>query len=942
MSFKFKTSTLLVLFAVLLSRSASAQISVTPTSTATALATALTGGGVTISSPTLNCHNLANGTFTVTPGTLVGSGLSATAWGINSGIVLSSGKVASAAGAEGTLASFNTGTAGDPDLTTLAGAATYDACILEFDVIPTGDTIKFDYIFGSEEYNNSTCGNYNDAFAFFISGPGITGTANMALVPGTTIPVTVNSVNNGVPGSGFTLANCTAMGTGSPFTSYYNDNTGGTRFTMKGFTKVFTAVHDVLPCNMYHLKITIADGGNHLYDSEVFIKQGSIVSAVNNSTASVCEGSNIIVSASPAGGSWSSANTAIATVDAVTGDVHGVSAGTVDLTYTTGAGCYKITTLTVNAIPVLTSASSVCTGLSLSLAANPAGGTWSGGTPGITTISAAGVASGISIGTVPLTYTSAAGCVLATSFSVFSLPPISGILNVCEGSTTALADPTPGGTWSSATPAVATVAGGIVGGASNGTSVITYSMGGGCYSTATVTVDARPAAPAVSPVRYCQYTSAAVLTATGSSLLWYPSATGGTGSITPPLPVTTTVGFTNYYVTQTVGGCESNRAALTVTVDPALIFNITGDTLACPKDTLTLSFSGIIPATTLYSWTIPAGTSLYSGSTLSSPSITVVNNSSSSGMVSLHMIDAASGCTGDDSAMIVVAPIPNVIAYTQENPCLGDTVNLGLADHSADAYTYTWWIDGTPMSGSSALNVVTHSSNSGGPYTIRWNNTGVHVVSVQSSALGGRCPSDVYYDTVKVRELPDATITFRSFRPVPCLDDSVYFAARTYNTAYTYEWQPAHSFNNRTGHEAWATLEQKEVDIVLNVTDPFGCAAKSSVHFTTDGCCRVTMPTAFTPNNDGKNDVFRPIFPDQGRPVTGGSVTDTLSSYHRFSIFRIQNRWGQTVFETTNSDPAWDGTFGGVPQDMGVYYYVIVYDCDNKKVTQSGDVTLIR
>lgn len=942
MSFKFKTSTLLVLFAVLLSRSASAQIAVTPTSTATALATALTGGGVTISSPTLNCHNLANGMFTVTPGTLVGSGASATTWGINSGIVLSSGKVASAAGTEPTLASFNTATAGDPDLTTLAGAATYDACILEFDIIPTGDTIKFDYIFGSEEYNNSTCGNYNDAFAFFISGPGITGLANMALVPGTNIPVTVNTVNNGVPGPGYTLANCTSMGTGSPFTSYYNDNTGGTNFTMKGFTKVFTAVHDVIPCNTYHLKITIADAGNHLYDSEVFIKQGSIVSAVYNSTASVCAGSNIMVSASPGGGTWSSANTAIATVDAVSGDVHGVSAGTVDLTYTTGAGCYKITTLTVNPIPVLTSASSVCTGLSLSLTANPAGGTWAGGTPGIATISSTGVASGISVGAVPLTYTSAAGCVLATSFSVYSLPPISGVLSVCEGGTTALSNPTAGGTWSSTAPAVASVASGIVGGVSSGTSIITYSMGGGCYSTATVTVDPRPAAPVVAPVRYCQYTDASLLTATGSSLLWYPSATGGTGSVTPPLPSTSTAGFTNYYVTQTVGGCESNRATLTVTIDPALIFNIIGDTLACPKDTLILSFSGIVPATTQYLWTLPTGASLFAGSLLTSPAITIINNATTSGTISLHMVDAATGCTGDDAATIVVAKIPDVTAFTNENPCLGDTVNLGLADHSSDAYTYTWWIDGSPMSGSSALSVVTHSSNSGGPYTIKWNTTGVHVVSVQSSALGGRCPSDVYYDTVKVRDLPDAVMTFRSFRAVPCLDDSVYFAARTYNTAYTYEWQPAHSFNNRTGHEAWATLELKEVDIMLTVTDPFGCTASSTTHFSTDGCCRVTMPTAFTPNNDGKNDVFRPIFPDQGRPVTGGSINDTLSSYHRFSVFRIQNRWGQTVFETTNSDPAWDGTYGGVPQDMGVYYYVIVYDCDNKKITQSGDVTLIR
>ena len=945
MSFKFKTSTLLVLLAVV-SRSVFGQIAVTSTSTATALATALTGGGVTISSPTLNCNSLANGTFTVTPGTLVGAGASATVWGINSGIVLSTGKVSSVPGAySATVSSTNFGGAGDPDLTTLAGAATHDACILEFDIIPTGDTIKFDYIFGSEEYRNSTCGTYNDAFAFFISGPGITGLANMALVPGTTIPVTVNSVNNGVPGTGAgtTLANCTVMGPGSPFTAYYNDNTGGANFKIKGFTNVFTAAHDVIPCNTYHLKITIADAGNFLYDSDVFIKQGSIVSAVYANTAAVCQGANTTVTATPSGGSWSSANTAIATVDALTGDVHGVSAGTVDLTYTTGAGCFKVTSLTVNPTPVLTSASSVCTGLSLSLAANPAGGTWAGGTPGIATISSAGVANGIAVGTVPLTYTSPAGCVLATTFSVYSLPPISGVFNVCEGSYTTLTHPTSGGTWTSATTSVATVtSAGIVGGASAGTSDITYSMGGTCYSIAPVTVNPRPAVPTVNAVHYCQDVAATVLTATGTGIRWYPTATGGVGSTVAPTPSTATAGITNYYVTQTVGGCESPRVILQVTINPKVEFSIVGDTFSCPHDTLAFTFVGSVPPTVQYSWTIPAGTSLLPGSNLNGPAITIINDTNVNSTITLHAEDVVTGCAGDDVATVYINTMPSVQPYTQENPCLGDTVNLGLSSHSSDSYVYTWWVDGVLMGNSSALNVVTHSSNSGGPYTVSWNTTGVHVISVQSMANGGHCPSKVTYDTVKVHELPDATITFKSFRAVPCFEDSVYFAARVYNTAYAYMWTPTHSFHNRTGHEAWATLDQKEMDVVLTVSDPFGCTARSSVHFSTDGCCTISMPTAFTPNHDGKNDVFRPIFPDQGRTVTGGGVNDTLDSYHRFSVFRIQNRWGQTVFETTNNYPAWDGTYAGVPQDMGVYYYVIIFDCDNKKVTQTGDVTLIR
>ena len=86
------------------------------------------------------------------------------------------------------------------------------------------------------------------------------------------------------------------------------------------------------------------------------------------------------------------------------------------------------------------------------------------------------------------------------------------------------------------------------------------------------------------------------------------------------------------------------------------------------------------------------------------------------------------------------------------------------------------------------------------------------------------------------------------------------------------------------------------------------------------------FPNAFTPNGDGLNDKFRPIF----------------NGYHNFHEFRIVNRWGQTVFESANSDPQWDGSFGGVPQDMGVYYYYISYDCGGNTIEAKGDLTLVR
>ncbi len=99
----------------------------------------------------------------------------------------------------------------------------------------------------------------------------------------------------------------------------------------------------------------------------------------------------------------------------------------------------------------------------------------------------------------------------------------------------------------------------------------------------TVIVNATPAAPTVSTgVAYCQNTSSVPLTATGSGLLWYTAATGGTGSGTAPTPSTAIVGTTNYYVSQTVSGCESPRVALPVTINPLPSLAVVVGSASCP------------------------------------------------------------------------------------------------------------------------------------------------------------------------------------------------------------------------------------------------------------------------------------------------------------------------------------------------------------------------
>ena len=151
------------------------------------------------------------------------------------------------------------------------------------------------------------------------------------------------------------------------------------------------------------------------------------------------------------------------------------------------------------------------------------------------------------------------------------------------------------------------------------------------------------------------------------------------------------------------------------------------------------------------------------------------------------------------------------------------------------------------------------------------------------------------------------------------------FKANTFNYANNYTWFPSHFFAQNMGADVWGRVETRGY-VTLEVSDPFGCVGTDSMLLSPDYCCTISFPSAFTPNGDGKNDLFRPIY--QG--------------YHRFQGFRVTNRWGQIVFESTNSNMAWDGKYNGVPQDMDVNYYFIKYDCGGKSLIDKGDVTLIR
>ncbi len=231
--------------------------------TPTGLADIIAADGVVISNVTLNCPDGSYGTFD-TPGNCN--------IGMESGIILTNGSAINAIGPDaGGGTSTDLFGVGDMDLNDLflqTGSlfTTQDACILEFDVFAPTNTLSFNYSFGSEEYPEFAPPNndlFNDIFGFFISGPGIAGpfsndAINIALLPGTTTPVSINNVN--------AITN----------SQYYVDNEGGLCVEYDAFTTVFTANADVIACETYHIKLAVADVGDGVFDSGVFIQAQSL------------------------------------------------------------------------------------------------------------------------------------------------------------------------------------------------------------------------------------------------------------------------------------------------------------------------------------------------------------------------------------------------------------------------------------------------------------------------------------------------------------------------------------------------------------------------------------------------------------------------------------------------------------------------------------------
>jgi trimeric autotransporter adhesin len=280
--------------------------------------------------------------------------------------------------------------------------------------------------------------------------------------------------------------------TGTPNTNYtMRQYSGAAWSTDPAITNTTSATAPLLA------NATTSTGANGSSFSGDYVAGQLNCPAAITGPSSVCVGSTITLSDATSGGTWSSSNGAIATVGS-TGIVTGTGFGAVTISYTLGSGCASTTSVTVNPLPNAISggATPVCVGSTVSLS-DAGGGTWTSSNGAIATVgSGTGTVSGIAPGNVTITYTLGTGCSASTTISVNPLPVgITGSNNVCVGSTINLSDASIGGTWSSTNGAVSTVGStGIVTGVDAGTVAISYTLGTGCATAYSITVNPLPSA----------------------------------------------------------------------------------------------------------------------------------------------------------------------------------------------------------------------------------------------------------------------------------------------------------------------------------------------------------------------------------------------------------------------------------------------------------------
>jgi gliding motility-associated-like protein len=416
------------------------------------------------------------------------------------------------------------------------------------------------------------------------------------------------------------------------------------------------------------------------------------------------------------------------------------------------------------------------------------------------------------------------------------------------------------------------------------------------------------------------------LTSTGTGGIWSSSNTSvatvsGGGVVTGVSPGTTTITYVS-------GGCSDTKV---ITVYPT--YNSTIYDTIC--DNQSVNFCGtnynITGTYTNHFYTIhgcdsiltlnlqvnPTYNTTISADICQGSSYTFAGQNYTTSGTYNHVFTTIKGCDSTVNLNLSVHPNPYASIWNPPYKCIGDTITVALTSISSDVDTFFWNFNPA---------TILWSNGVGGPYNISYNTQGVYTISLITSNT--YC-SDTTMDTIQIMGYPDATIApiiYTTGNSHVCEGDQVILQSEHKQQEWLYMWTPSYILDNPNVASVKATIPDTLTCITLNIMNPFGCKSIDSICIKAEPCCVLEIPSAFSPNGDGNNDIFRLI------------TTNSI----KLHTFQVVNRWGQVVFETVNPSDGWDGTFGGVPQDLGTFFYFVNYECDGKILTKKGDVTLIR
>jgi gliding motility-associated-like protein len=463
------------------------------------------------------------------------------------------------------------------------------------------------------------------------------------------------------------------------------------------------------------------------------------------------------------------------------------------------------------------------------------------------------------------------------------------------------------------------------------------------YDTLQVTVQS-PGSPGnvTGGTTVCSGTNTATLTLTGNTgsvVSWLSSTNNGaswqrignTGNTFTATNLTTTTIFRALVQSSLVCPPDTSTAA-TITVNPKSVGGavLPANTNICLNQTSSsiLKLSANTGSVVNWQSSINGGLLWSNFNPVKTDASYAVNGNNITGPMQFRVIVQSGVCPADTSTPAVISyfntPFPKAtISPADTAICFGTKAQLNAIVTLGTSYN---WVHAQPLTGTLSGNITTtpaYLTAIAAPIA-----SGKYILAVQNAG----CPNSLL-DTFTITVLPKINV-FAGNDTSIVEGQPLLFQATADNSVTSYLWSPTTGLNNPTLLQPTATITDAMLNgnyyipYILSVKNAIGCSASDTIVvriFKTGPS--IFVPNAFTPNNDGINDILRPV----------------LAGFRRLDFFRVYNRYGQLIYQTQRPGDGWDGTFKGVLQDTNTFVYAVqAVDYTGLVVQQKGTFILLR